>query len=158
MSQIRTREIAEGVLRKHFARVKPAAYAYPEVLSLHAAVNLQLATGDPGLRDWIRELLRPFLAGELGQHMGAYWLYNVGGTATAKLLQLGLLPEAEEAVDQCAQKLVNECPRGPGRFLAYQTNDRRQPDQLWIDMVFATCPFLTYAGLHLGRHLRAVSW
>lgn len=149
--RIQTRDVAERVLRRHFALAESARYAYPEVLSLQAAVNLELATGDAELRRWNRALLRPFVAGELTQRMGAYWLYNLGGAGTARLVQLGLLPEAEEAVARGAEELVRNCPRGPEGFLAYQTNDRRGPEQVWIDMVFATCPFLVFAGLHFGR-------
>jgi unsaturated rhamnogalacturonyl hydrolase len=150
MAEIRTLDIAELVLRKHFSLRKPTTYQYPEILSLHALANLALTTGSPELTEWIRDLLRPLLAGEATQHMGAYKLYNMGGTATAKLLRAGLLPEAENTVRATVEELVNDCPRGQGRFLAYQTHDRFRPEQLWIDMVFATCPFLTHAGLHFG--------
>lgn len=148
---LRPREIAELVLRRHFALATPARYSYPEVLSLQAAANLEWTTGDGELREWNRNRLRPFLAGELTHRMGAYRLYNLGGTATARLLQLGLLPEAEATVERGAEDLLRSCPRGPERFLAYQTGAGRGPEQVWIDMVFATCPFLVFAGLHFGR-------
>lgn len=151
MATVNTAEIAEAVLRRHFSLVSPERYSYPEVLSLHAAVNLELTTGQDRLRAWNRALLRPFLAGELTHRMGAYRLYNAGGAATAKLLYEGRLPEAEPLVHRCVEQLVHDCPRGPRRFLAYQTGTRRRPHELWIDMVFATCPFLLYCGLHFDR-------
>jgi unsaturated rhamnogalacturonyl hydrolase len=148
MTEIRTLDVAELVLRKHFSLRATETYQYPEILSLHAVANLALTTESPELNRWVRELLHPLISGEATQHMGAYKLYNIGGTGTAKLLHAGVLPEAEEIVRATVEELVNECPRGRGRFLAYQTHNRFTPEQLWIDMVFATCPFLTYAGLH----------
>lgn len=72
--------------------------------------------------------------------------YRVGGLAKAWLVMKGYMDEHRELVDEYAKKTL-EAPvdsegivRGP-----YPTIPGRI--QTWIDIVFAVCPFMLYAGI-----------
>ena len=152
MFSIGTAEVAERSLRKFFAAQSKGKYAYPACVALHGLTELALATNSSDLLEWNKELLKLFVTGEITHHMGAYYLYNIGGTSTVRLLADGKLPEAEKAVKECVEQLINECPRTEKGFLSYQTADR-PVESIWIDMVFATCPFLAYSGKYFKNNV-----
>ena len=151
MFSIGTAEVAERSLRKFFAIQSRDKYSYPACVALHGVTELALATNSSDLLEWNKELLRPFIAGKVSHCMGAYSLYNLGGTSTARLLADGKLPEAEKAVGECVEQLVNESPRNEKGFLASQ-HPSVSNKSIWIDMVFATCPFLAYSGRYFKNN------
>ena len=151
MFSIETAKIAENSLQKFFTAYSYNEYRYPAIVALHALTELALATNSDDLLAWNINLLRPFIAGKVSHSLGAYHLYNIGGTSTAILLSEGKLPEAEKPVKKYINELVNDCPRNEKGFLASQ-NPGHPIKSIWIDMVFATCPFLVFAGKYFNEN------
>ena len=145
-----TASIARNVLDRHFAIVPPEKYHYPEVLSFHAMAKLALDRNDAELLKKCLVLLEPLYTGKLTQSFGAYDFYQLGGSAFALLVETGKLPKEKEALRNSIDIWLTKGPRCRAGFLGSQ-NPHHPNSHIWIDMVFATCPYLTLAGLALGR-------
>lgn len=142
-------EIAERAFDKHCS--KKGLNHYSGILTLGGLARLWQGSREERLLDKFRKHINPFLQGEITKRMGAYHLYNIGGSPAALMLRLDVLPEAEKAVNEKAEELLAKCGRSKeGIFLA-QTWDNVIPDQVWIDIAFAICPFLCNAGLYFGK-------
>ena len=97
------------------------------------------------------DIARKYLNGSVGSVGGAYdqYIYRVGGSATAWLFARGFIPEAEEKLVAGAERLLNEFPRSPeGAFMGPWHDDE---ELIWIDTLFAVCPYLVWLGETTGR-------
>ncbi len=150
MNRVDTAAVAGSVLEKHFALVPPEKYRYPEVLSFHAFAKLALDRNDAALLDRCLALMKPLHTGKFTQTFGAYDFYRLGGSAFALLVAAGKLPEEKETLRKSIDEWLAAGPRCREGFLGSQ-NPNHPTTHVWIDMVFATCPYLTLGGLALDR-------
>ncbi len=116
--------------------------SYTRILAYHAAARLGETSGHPEVIEEVRRELQPYIKGDIPKVGGAYGptVYRFGGNATAFLLDRGYMPEAKESQIMSANKLIAEHPRDPDGL--YEMPGR--PGKIWIDTVFAVCPFLVW--------------
>ena len=150
MVNIKSIEIAKLALAKQFSFVTPEKYGYHEILSLQAMAKIGVMLSDQDIINHVVNTLRPFVQGRYQQRMGAYRFYNVGGAVSAYLLWKGLFKEADDVIRKESQNLASNVPRGPKGFFATELWNRG-PDIVWIDLAFATAPFLMYSGLYFNN-------
>ena len=143
---IPTEKTAETVFRRHQATASFEHYA--GIVTLHGLVNLAENTGRSDLRELASKLLKPFYTGEVRKVGGIYdRMYRCGGTASALLVKYGMDKAALPALARKADELILEHPRDPhGLF-----GKIGAPEKIWIDTVFAVCPFLAVLGNLTGR-------
>ena len=143
-----TEKIAETVFRQHRASAPFEHYA--GIVTLHGLVNLAENTGRTDLRDLAYELLKPFYRGEITRVPGGVFdkLYRGGGNASAMLVKYGMASDdALPALVVKADELIQGHPRDAhGLF-----GKIGAPEKIWIDTVFAVCPFLAIVGHLAGR-------
>lgn len=143
----------EEVARKAWRvfRQNHGLYSYASILALSAWERIGKFTRDEAILEESKQLAREYLAGRVPSVAGAYnsWIYQLGGNATAWLLARGYLPEAEETLTAAAERLCREFPRDADGLFIYPN---RPGEFLWIDTVFAVCPFLVWVGKATGRN------
>ena len=136
-----TEKIAETVLRRHRAE-KPFNH-YAGLVTLHGLVNLAETTKRSDLADLARAWLEPFLSGKVEKVGGAYdRMYRCGGAASALLVKYGFAPEALPKLTAKADELIATHPRDARGLFGMPG----APEKIWIDSVFAVCPFLAILG------------
>ena len=145
--RISTEKIAETVFRQHRASAPFEHYA--GIVTLHGLVNLAKNTGRTDLREVARELLKPFIGGQITRVGGIFdKLYRGGGNDSALLVKYGMATDdALPALIVKADELIQEHPRDAhGLF-----GKIGEPEKIWIDTAFAVCPFLAMVGNLAGR-------
>lgn len=141
-----TERIAETAIRRHM-EVRPLTN-YAGIVTLHGLVNLAETTGRADLHRLSCELLKPFYSGGIEKVGGVYdKMYRCGGTASALLVKYGKAPEALAALTAKADELIQTHPRDPHGLFGLIAC----PEKIWIDTVFAVCPFLAILGNITGR-------
>ena len=129
--------------------------SYTGTLAMNAMARLGKITGDMELIEEIRQMLTPFINGEVPSVGGAYGptVYRFGGNAAAFMYSRGLMPEARETLLKSAEMLCSEQPRNQdGIFEWPQRPDQPEwHDFIWIDTVFGVCPFLVWVGRAFDR-------
>ncbi len=144
--KLSSERIAETAVERHLEVCTLAHYA--GIVTLHGLVNLAANTGRADLRKKSCALLKPFYSGEVKQVGGVYdKMYQCGGTASALLVKYGYAPEALDALTKKADELIKTHPRDPQGIFG----KTEQPEKIWIDTVFAVCPFLAILGNLTGR-------
>ena len=141
---VKTEKVARRVADRGEGIVKLTTYT--GVLLLHGMARLALIQQDEAYLSHVRELLMPFARGER-LFACNFPNYQCGGNATAYLLYEGRLPEAADRVRFYAEEILNDAPRDREGILSYI----REPDRIWIDVAFAVCPFLLFAGLAFDK-------
>ncbi|MDO8542069.1 MAG: glycoside hydrolase family 88 protein [Opitutaceae bacterium] len=141
-----SRELALAAFAKH--KSTHSLNHYTGILSLQALARLAVGFRDEALLEQARQELRPFVRGER-QFPCNFPNYLCGGNGTAFLLWQGHLPEAAEAVRRHADEILRTAPRSRDGILTRP--DKAGTDAIFIDVAFAICPFLTYAGLALRQ-------
>lgn len=124
--------------------------SYASILALNAWERVGKITRNDAILEESKQLAREYLSGRVPSVAGAYnsYIYQQGGNATAWLLVRGYLPEAEKILVPAAERLCREFPRDDeGLFI----HPDRRDNLLWIDTVFAVCPFLVWVGKATGR-------
>ncbi len=140
---IDTRALAERVLTRGLAEIDLGLY--PGSLLLQGMGELALL--DPGRQLLARTvgLLGKFAAKEI-KVRGNFISYEVGGSGAAYLRFKGVADELAAQVADGAKRLVAQQKRSrEGLFVPPRSPPAR--DQIFIDVAFATTPFLLYAGL-----------
>lgn len=124
--------------------------SYPHVLIFHGMARHSWLSGDKATLAQVREMLQPWLKGEIKTCGGifGYNVYRFGGNAAAWLWQLGELPEAAETMIASAEMLCKHPRSEDGLF---QQNLVPYNNYVWIDTVFGVCPFLLWVGKTSGR-------
>ena len=141
-----TEAIAETVIMRHHATVPFTHYA--GLLTLQGLINLAQTTGRSDLREMACKWLKPFYTGEVTRVGGVYdKMYRCGGHASALLVKYGMAPEALPTLIAKADELIQTHPRDEhGLFGRIEA-----PEKIWIDTLFAVCPFLAVLGNITGR-------
>ncbi|MDA3800403.1 MAG: glycoside hydrolase family 88 protein [Kiritimatiellae bacterium] len=122
---------------------------YPWIVTLHGLTRYACTTQSEEDFDFVRSELMPYVKEEIEFTNCNFKNYICGGNATAFMFMEGRLPEAMDVVRKYADELLYDAPRSKEGIYG-----KRQPDQLekiWIDVAFAVCPFLLFAGLGLGE-------
>ena len=139
---ILTEKIAENAIRLHQSTA--SLEHYTGIVTLHGLVNLAETTGRADLRELAVQWLKPFYSGQVAKVGGIYdKMYRCGGNASALLVKYGMAAdEVLPALILKADELIKEHPRDPhGLF-----GKIGAPEKIWIDSVFAVCPFLAILG------------
>jgi unsaturated rhamnogalacturonyl hydrolase len=139
-------KLAGLVFERHLA-TKPLEH-YAGILSLHGALRLAGATDDSALLEKTRALLKPFYGGEVTKVCGVYTkMYCSGGYASAWLALAHGDEEAKKSVVAHAEELMASHPRNADGVFG----TLKDPEKIWIDSVYAVCPYLVYVGRMTGR-------
>ena len=123
---------------------------YASILALSAYERIGKFEKLDYILDECISISRDFLSGKYTQFGGAYgkYIYHLGGSATAWLFARGFLPDAEEKLVKGAEMLLNEFPLSADG--AYKFPNKEQ-ELVWIDSLFAICPYLVWLGETVGR-------
>ena len=124
--------------------------SYASILALSAYERIGKFEHIDSIIDECVAISRNYLNGGVAKVGGAYdqYIYRVGGSATAWLFARGFIPEAEEKLIAGAERLLNEFPRSPeGAFMG----PWKKEELIWIDSLFAVCPYLVWLGETTGR-------
>lgn len=144
MSPALARRVALAAFAKH--RALHSLNHYTGILTLQGLARLAVAEGDAALVAQAREELLPFVCGERIFKCN-FPNYHCGGNGTAFLHWRGHLPEAADTVRRHADEILRTSPRSRDGLLTRP--DKAGTDAIFIDVAFAICPFLTFAGLAL---------
>jgi unsaturated rhamnogalacturonyl hydrolase len=123
---------------------------YTGTLSLQGMARLLHAHPEDPLRGEVLGALEPFIAGQRREFWASFECYFCGGNGTAYLLRHGYLPHAAETVADACRHLATIAPRSKEGILSLPWC---APDFeiVWVDALYAVCPFLVNAGLALGE-------
>ena len=124
--------------------------SYASILALSAYARIGKFEKIDSIIEESVSIARKYITGEIERVGGQYdqFIYRLGGSASAWLFARGYLPEAEEKLVAGAEKLLKEFPRSPeGAFKFINTTS----ELIWIDTLFAVCPYLVWLGETLGR-------
>lgn len=97
-----------------------------------------------------KELVNEYLSGRVPWVSGAYnaYIYQDGGNASAWMLARGYMPEAKKQLIAAAERLCGDFPRNEDGIFIMPNRDE---ELIWIDSVFAVCPFLIWVGKAADR-------
>jgi len=122
---------------------------YPGVLTLFASAQAAVAFGD---EEWIEEIRKrlarfPYEFEERDMYfMHRFCNYRVGSLGKGFMFMKGYFDEQTNIIREYAEMTMNE-PKSPEGILRHF----REPDKIWIDVVFCITPFMLYAGLTLNE-------
>lgn len=126
-------------------------YSYPGVLILFAAGQAAEVTGDKEWMEQVKSYLNkyPFEFEE----PGTYFRYNfdnyrVGGLGKAWLFMKGYFKDHEDVIREYADKTMAAPQSHDGIMCNPHTPEL---EKIWIDVVYAVCPYMLYAGLALNE-------
>jgi unsaturated rhamnogalacturonyl hydrolase len=149
MNIIQTQDVAVCAFNKHRSIANLGHYS--GILTLEGLARLWQWTRNNVYLETFQQNISPFVSGSLTDVMGAFHLYNVGGSPAALMLRLGVLPEAEKGIYEKAVDLVTNGNRSREGIFSTQTLQDNQPHRIWIDAAFAVCPFLCNAGIYFQK-------
>jgi unsaturated rhamnogalacturonyl hydrolase len=134
------------LIDRHTA-IRPLEH-YAGIVTMQALVNLAQATGSGELKEQSLKTLEPFYSGRVEKVSGAFdRMYRCGGTASALLVKYGFAPKILPHLVSKAEELIGSHPRhSSGVF-----GKPEAPEKIWIDTLFAVCPFLAILGNITGR-------
>jgi unsaturated rhamnogalacturonyl hydrolase len=121
---------------------------YAGIVTMQALANLAWVTGKGELKEQSLKTLEPFYTGKVEKVSGAFdRMYRCGGTASALLVKYGFAPEILPHLVSKAEELIESHPRHPSGVFGKP----EAPEKIWIDTLFAVCPFLAILGELTGR-------
>jgi rhamnogalacturonyl hydrolase YesR len=134
------------VIDRHIA-AQPLEH-YGGLVTMHALVHLAKVSGDTEIKEKSIIPLEPFFSGRVNEVNGVYdRMYRSGACGSALLVKYGYVPEITAFLVAKAEELIRTHPRHPsGAF-----GQTEAPEKVWIDSVFAVCPFLAILGNVTGR-------
>ncbi|MBN2640037.1 MAG: glycoside hydrolase family 88 protein [Victivallales bacterium] len=148
MKNIKCRDIAEVALERHLDL--HSLNNYQGLVTLQGSVQLADLCKDDLLRERSIDLLKPFYTGRIKEVGGIYnKMYQCGGNATAWLVKCGFAPDAMSSLREHADELIASHPRDKDGIFG----KIGEPEKIWIDSVFAVCPFLTIIGQLSGNSI-----
>lgn len=126
-------------------------YSYPGILTMFAGAQAAMVTGD---EEMLREVnsyleLYPFRFEEPGVKFGYNFdNYRVGGLGKAWMFMKGYFKDHEDVIKEYAEKTLN-APRSSDGIICMPK--KPQDEKIWIDVVYAVCPYMLYAGIALNE-------
>jgi unsaturated rhamnogalacturonyl hydrolase len=143
---VNCKDTALLIIKRHIA-IRPLDH-YAGIVTTEALANLAKVSGDAEIKKMSVETLRPFFSGKVEKVSGAYdKMYRCGGNASALLVKYGFAPEILDALVLKAEELVKTHPRDPNGIFGHP----KAPEKIWIDSLFAVCPFLSILGNVTGQ-------
>lgn len=124
-------------------------YSYPGILTMYAGAQAAKALDDDKLLEEVNSYLElyPFRFEEPGIKF-AYNFdnYRVGGLGKAWMFMKGYFKDHENVIREYAEMTL-VAPKSSDGIMC----DRRWPEleKIWVDVVYAVCPFMLFAGLSL---------
>jgi unsaturated rhamnogalacturonyl hydrolase len=120
---------------------------YPWIVTLHGLTTYAFTTGKKADLDLAVQELLPYVNEDVVFTHYNFENYICGGNATAFMFMKGVLPEAEGVVKKYADELLYDAARS--REGIFGRRPEGQEDKVWLDVTFAVCPFLLFAGIGL---------
>lgn len=145
----KTIEIAQNAYDKHTSITQLDNYS--GIISLYGLARLWLWNRSDSLWDKLQKDMKPFVDGKITREMGAFKLYNIGGSAIALLLRNGFFADSAPLVMEKANDLIENCPRSEEGIFSSQFWPASQSWRIWIDVAAAVSPFLVHAGVYFER-------
>jgi rhamnogalacturonyl hydrolase YesR len=141
--QVDARKIVETVLNKGLAEIDLGLY--PGSLLMHGMSEFALLDGNEEILDQTITIFKKFESKEI-QGRGNFISYEPGGSGAAYLVWKGKAPGLKEQVLEAAQRFYKHQKRTTEGLMTSK-HAKDSLDQVFIDVAFATTPFLLYSGL-----------
>jgi len=122
---------------------------YPGVLSLFAAAQAAVAFDD---KEWIEEVRKrlarfPYEFEDPEVYFfHRFCNYRVGSLGKGFMFMEGYFDEQKNVIREYAEKTMQE-PKTPDGILRHF----KEPDWIWVDVIFCITPFMLYAGVTLDE-------
>lgn len=144
---IRTLDVAYNV----FCRFEQAAEVkhYPGLVALYALAQLADTTKNPLIVQKAQQLLRRY-PDQIDHPRYNFESYRVGGNGRAYLVLRGMDDEGRALLRDYAETTLR-APVDRQGIQCMPAPDRLALEQVWIDVVTATTPFMVMAGMALGE-------
>lgn len=126
-------------------------YSYPGILTMFAGVQAAKVAGDDKMLEEVNSYLElyPFQFEEPGVKFNYNFdNYRVGGLGKAWMFMKGYFKDHEDVIREYADLTM----AAPQSWDGIMVNPHRaQMEQIWIDVVYAVCPYMLYAGIALNE-------
>ncbi len=142
-----TLDIALKAFDKH--RATHCLGHYTGIVTVHGLCRITEGTGNSSVMESALQTVRDFQSRVITVEWCNYENYRCGGNGAAWLFWKGLMPEAESQIRQYAEQLLHEAPKSEEGLVVHPKIEPR--NRVFIDQVFAICPFLTFAGRALNE-------
>ena len=122
-------------------------FSYPGILTMFAGVQAAKVSGDD---EWLEEVNKylekyPFEFEELGTfYKYNFDNYRVGGLGKAWMYMKGYFKDHEDVIREYAD-LTMAAPQSHDGIMCLPSDP--EAEKIWIDVVYAVCPYMLYAGL-----------
>ena len=127
-------------------------YNYSGILTMYAGAQVAKVTDDEKMLDEVINYLElyPFRFEEPGiKFPYNFDNYRVGGLGKSWMFMNGYFKDHEDVIREYAEKTM----AAPKSWDGILINPHFPEDEkIWIDTVYAVCPFMLYAGLALDEH------
>ena len=151
MRSVSCKETALLAINRHIASGNMAHYGAN--LTMHALVNLAQITNSNEIKKNCLQILKPFYSGKIEKVSGIFdKIYRTGGNASALLVKYGYAANILDYLVSKADELINNHPRHSSGAFGSTEAVPGSSDKVWIDTVFAVCPFLAILGNLTGRY------
>ena len=126
-------------------------YSYPGILTMFAGVQAAKVADDEFWLDEVNDYLElyPFQFEEPGVKFNYNFdNYRVGGLGKAWMLMKGYFEDHADVVREYAEKTM----AAPQSWDGIMSNPHcPQDEKIWIDVAYAVCPYMMYAGIALNE-------
>ncbi len=138
-----TKDIIESVLNKGLKEIDLALY--PGTLLLHGMSEYALMDGNEEILEEAIAIFEKFGTKEI-KGRGNFISYEPGGSGAAYLVWKGKAPGLKQQVLDAAKRFFKDQKRTSDGLMTSK-NAKDSLGQVFIDVAFATTPFLLYSGL-----------
>ena len=146
-STIRTLDVAYNVFCR-FEQVAEVKH-YPGLVALYGLAQLATETKNPLIVEKAQYMLRRY-PDHIDHPRYNFESYRVGGNGRAYLVMNGLDDEGKDVLRQYAE-ITLQAPVDDDGIQCMPAKDRIPLQQVWIDVVTATTPFMVMAGIALNE-------
>ena len=146
-SSIRTLDVAYNVFCR-FEQVAEVKH-YPGLVALYGLAQLADASGNPAIREKAQTLLRRY-PDHVDHPRYNFESYRVGGNGRAYLVMRGMDDEGKALLRQYAE-ITMQAPVDKAGIQCMPAKEKLPLQQVWIDVITATTPFMVMAGVALGE-------
>lgn len=146
-SQIRTLDVAYNVFC-HFEQIGEVKH-YPGLVALYGLAQLAKTTMNPMIVQKAQHLLRRY-PDHIDHPRYNFESYRVGGNGRAYLVANGLDDEGKDVLRKYAE-ITLQAPVDRNGIQCMPAPERLPLEQVWIDVVTATTPFMVMCGAALNE-------
>lgn len=126
-------------------------YSYPGILTMFAGAQAAKVAGDEKMLEEVNSYLElyPFQFEEPGVKFNYNFdNYRVGGLGKAWMFMKGYFKDHEDVIREYAD-LTMAAPQSSDGIMCFAAEPENE--KIWIDIVYAVCPYMLYAGIALNE-------